>query len=262
VLRKFSKRLAYSYLPAHILDRLKKYYYVRALKALDENDVTIVRGLVNQGDYGVDVGANVGWYTVVLSRLVGPRGKVYSIEPIPTTFETLSHCIKKLKLRNVQASCLAISNRSALATMEIPADKSGIQNFYRAKIASVGEANTARGRLRVKTVSPDSIFTDSAKAIAFIKCEVEGHEVQVVDGANTLTEQARPAWLIEINGNPDDPGSNVSRIFQYFYGLGYEAYWYDHNVLWRRKTGDNSINYFFLMQMHLRQLEQRSVTIR
>ena len=61
-------------------------YYAKSIQSFWEADIEPIKKLVEPGDFVVDLGANIGWYSNVLSGLVGDQGKVFSIEPIPDTF--------------------------------------------------------------------------------------------------------------------------------------------------------------------------------
>src|SRR5215469_11112259 len=66
-----------------------------------ERDAVVARKLISPGDTVLDIGANIGVYSRMLSRCVGPQGTVYAFEPIPHTFDFLSNNIRKLGLKNV-----------------------------------------------------------------------------------------------------------------------------------------------------------------
>ena len=75
-----------------------------------------------------------GDYTCILSRLVGEQGTVFSIEPIPETFEILSAVVARRQLSNVRLLNFGISESDGSAVMEIPLYEDGGENFYQAKI--------------------------------------------------------------------------------------------------------------------------------
>lgn len=251
---------AISILPEKILQIIKKVHYARTLKSLsesDEIDFRVIRHLVNPGDWVVDIGANIGVYTRYLSELVGIDGHVYSIEPIPLTFDILLSNVKNLGLKNVETMNCAISDSSGSVTMEVPLYESGGENFYEAKIVSEN-TDTELRRIRVQSRTIDSLFLESAHSISFIKCDVEEHEFRCVKGAIGIIKNLKPAWLIEISGDPDDLKSTANETFKLLNKEGYEAFWFDGKSLNRRRTGDKSVNYFFLAPKHLHALERVS----
>lgn len=241
-------------LPPSLLFNLKKIHYVRSLNKFsekDEPDFTVVKDLVKPGDHVVDIGANVGWYTKMLSHLVGDQGQVYSIEPVPTTFELLSFCVNKIGLINVTLFNSGISEEDGSATMEVPRYEGGGDNFYQAQIVNKGNVDRSLKRYEVTLKSLDTLFSDSTHSISFVKCDVEGHELQVVKGARKVLTQFKPVWLIEVSGDPDNEDSHSSHLFSIFKEAGYEAWWYDRKQLKKRLPGDKSVNYFFLTDNHI-----------
>src|SRR2546427_1905095 len=95
------KRLLPDLLPPPVLRWVKRKYYARAVQSFWEADTEPLKYLVKSGDVVLDIGANIGDYTRVLSQMVGRGGSVYSLEPIPQTFDLLSAVIQQLRLENV-----------------------------------------------------------------------------------------------------------------------------------------------------------------
>jgi Met-10+ like-protein len=87
-------------LPEPALHALKKHYYGYLIQHAPEDwmerDALLVKELIAPGDVVLDIGANLGWFSRFLARLVGPEGKVYAFEPIPQTYEFLLHNMRKL----------------------------------------------------------------------------------------------------------------------------------------------------------------------
>ncbi len=264
---KIDRRLKHAlldHLPPSALVALKKIYHARALKSMgseDERDLNVVTNLVGTGDYVVDVGANIGLYTKTLSGIIGESGRVYSIEPIPLTFGILSYCIHSLRLRNVRLLQTAVSDIAGVVTMEVPKYHDGGDNLYMARITN-GSTRTSRGlTFAVKMDTLDSILADVVERIAFVKCDVEGHEWSVLRGAHRLLHASSAAWLIETSGNPDDHASSAMTVIQHMQDFGYKVYWYDGRALRRRRQGDVSVNYFFLRDLHVDSLKKKGFVV-
>ena len=247
--------LAAKILPMPILTWVKKQYYAGDVKTFWEDDVVPVKALVRPGDSVIDMGANFGWYTNVLSIAVGPIGQVYSIEPIPETFQVLSGILRKLGLVNVIPMNYAMSSAEGTTIMRVPQHEYGGNNFYRAQIdAKESGASSSMPVYTVPMCSLDSQFLDLASRITFIKCDVEGHELAVVKGAARFFEQCKPAWLMEVGGNPDAEGTAPHQLFDIMRRYGYEIYFFDGKLLRRRPAGHWSVNYLLLQPAHCRQL--------
>lgn len=248
------KWLALNILPESFLLKFKKIYYVRSLKKfseMNEPDLAIVKLIVKPGDHVIDIGANIGWYTKILSDLVGSQGRVYSIEPLPPVFELLSFCVKKLNLRNVELLNCAISEEDGLAMMEVPKYENGGDNFYRSKIVDGENLDPSLRHYKVNLKSLDSLFSALSERISFIKCDVEGHELQVIKGGRKVISNFRPGWLVEISGNPTNKESNSFEVFTRFEKERYGAWWFNGKQLRKYYPGDNPINCFFLTDCHI-----------
>lgn len=248
------KRTAWKILPQSTVQFIKKRHYLRLLCSSlleKEPELRVVRYLVKPGDTVIDIGANVGVYSKILSDLVGPDGHVYSIEPFPPTFEILCYNVRKLRLDNVELINVAISDSQAIVTMALPYDSSGAETHYRASIithhAEKGKTETAN----VQATTIDSRFLSVSGTISFIKCDVEGHELACLKGAAKFLSQSKAAWLVEISGEPDDTDSAAHSVFKMLCNQGYSAWWYDGSKLRKRQPGDKSTNYFFLKDNHI-----------
>lgn len=249
------KRLALRVLPEGLLGNLKKIHYARKLRGateFEEPDLVVVRHLVRRGSQVIDVGANFGLYTRFLSELVGPTGHVFSLEPVPLTFQILSSNVRSLGLTNVETYNLAISDDNRSVEMVIPCYASGGENFYEARIVPRMDSPDLR-RVEVEARELDTLF-GHLRSIDFIKCDVEGHELNCLLGASEILRKAKPAWLLEISSDPDDGLSSAYQAFLLLEESGYEAYWYDGEHLRHRQSGDRSNNYFFLTRRHVAEL--------
>jgi FkbM family methyltransferase len=189
---------------------LRCVYYQRLLSRLSaEPDALRCRSFVKLGDCVIDVGANIGTYTRILSQWVGPEGSVHSYEPVPETFSYLCNNVTKFGMANVIVHNAAASSQHGVGKMHVPNS-----NIYRARLSSDGDFPARLVRL-------DDEFSQLIR-VAFIKCDAERHEKEVIEGALALIERDHPAWLIE---TWDD--AVIERMKE----LGYEATKLDHDWL-------------------------------
>lgn len=264
-IKNFIKKIVLDTLPETVSSRIRKTYYlnvIRNYRIHNEPDLLCLKYLIKEGDTVVDIGANIGIYTMFLSGYVGSSGKVFSIEPVPQTFDILNFNIKKLGLDNVKTINCAISDTDCDVTMEVPSDETGIKNYFRARIAHKNTGHFLR-QVTVKAKSTDTLFSELelSKPISFIKCDVEGHELQCVQGTINIIKKRKPAWLIEISGDPDNLPSTAYKTFELLLKNGYKSYWFDGSKLKRRFLGNISINYFFLTEEHLQRIRQQNFSI-
>lgn len=247
-----TKKILTRFLPRPILLWGKKLYYPRVVQQFWEPEVEPIKCFVQAGDSTIDLGANIGWYTTVLSRLAGLSGSVIAVEPIPETFGLLSEVVQKLNLHNVKPLNCAVSDTDGHGVMELPRFDYGGTNFYMAHLVSGSTAASAADRVEVPLRSLDSIVSgQDLSRVTFIKCDVEGHELAVLKGATKFFEKVRPPMMIEVAGTAAQQDDPKNEFFTIMKGYGYSPYWYDGSKLRQRTIGHWSVNYFFLQPEHL-----------
>jgi FkbM family methyltransferase len=245
------KHFALRILPEPILQQLRKIHYARKLsQSPEEPEMAVIAQLLPAGGCAIDLGANFGLYTHFLARTVGPQGSVHAVEPVPTTFEFLHSNVERLGLRNTRLYRVAVSDHQGAARMVIPHYEQGGENLYEARIAAEQAAPGGRD-VEVPTAQLDYLFGVLGR-IDFVKCDVEAHELAVIDGAEQILLVHRPAWLIELSGNPDDAASNSHELVRRMEKFGYRAFRLEGDQL--REPGRNAGNYFFLRPEHVRRL--------
>jgi FkbM family methyltransferase len=255
----YFKRLALSSLPESVLQPVRQWHHARVVRAFDETaepELRVVRHLVVPGAMALDLGANIGAYTGFLSRHVGTRGQVISVEPVPYTFSTLQRNVRVLRLANVTCVNAAVSDREGEALMELPEYPAGGTNYYQARVVPVLNSDHAPA-VSVRTTRVDSIVPDPAM-LTFVKCDVEGHELAALAGAERVLAAGTASWLIEVAGDPDDVTDAGWRVFRIFETHGYSAWCLRHGRLSPRQVGDLVTNYFFLKPAHVASLRLRA----
>ena len=182
-------------LPVGFQEELKRFHFRRQIKKgsfiTTEPEFRELDKFVDEGDWVIDVGANIGHYTNRLSELVGSEGRVIAFEPVPTTFTHLADNTEYCKYRNITLINAAASDETAALPMSIPDFSTGLKNYYQARISSIaGEADFS-----VLSFSIDSLHI--AHKISLIKIDAEGHEPAVIRGALKLLERDKPILIIE-----------------------------------------------------------------
>jgi FkbM family methyltransferase len=160
-------------------------------------ELDVVQVLVNHvrpGDTVFDLGANVGYFTLIAAALTGPTGKVVAYEPIPANAEVLRRNVELNRLANVEVVEAAVSDRDG--TAEINVDSSD----QKASFAIPRDS----GSLTVRTVTLDSEVA-RVGAPAIVKCDIEGAEHEAFANARTALA-SRPAILCEVHRLPNGDG--------------------------------------------------------
>ena len=185
------KRVA-SYLPWPVRQTLRGYKYRLELAMgrfrSDEPEVDELPSLVQPGDWVLDIGANVGQYTLRLSDLVGTEGRVIAFEPIVETAEILMGMSRRARYRNISVLNAAVSDRAGLLSFRVPTSADRLPNYFQARVAADGD------RL-VPCFAIDDLHLPHR--IALVKIDVEQHEVSVLRGMRNLIARDLPALIIE-----------------------------------------------------------------
>lgn len=235
-------------LPQGLQQRIRDSHYLSKPKSAcltDEVDLGVIAELVKKGDTMMDIGANFGLFTRFLSEQVGEEGKVYSFEPTAAMSRILNHNVDSLNLENVETSSCALSDKVGTAQINMPLHNNQSPNYYEASLceindAEIGEVDT------VETTTLDA-FCDAREleGLSFIKCDVEGHEIAVLNGARITLEKFRPIILLEVNKPLDEEGHGreVRDLIRY---PGNEIHLFENGVIRNREDGEFFVNYVLL----------------
>jgi FkbM family methyltransferase len=185
----------------------------------EKRTVELVKNLLGEGMAFVDIGAHIGFYTLLAARLVGSKGKVYAFEPDPSNSTSLRNNVELNGCNNVILVPKAISDRSGTAKLNL-GKYSETNSLY------VPVWPTDRS-VMVETISLDE-FWDSVETkigpltIGLLKIDVEGAEPFVLDGMKKILERGACRHII-IEFNPQclrgaaiDPSSFLKRLFILF----------------------------------------------
>ncbi|MGB3296355.1 MAG: FkbM family methyltransferase, partial [Phormidesmis sp.] len=138
-----------------------------------------------EGSVVFDIGAHVGFYTLLSSILVGHRGKVFTFEPLPRNLFYLKRHLKLNHVKNVKLIEAAVSDSCDFAYFDDVPDND-LPKSYLGKLST-------QGKLQVKTVSLDELLErGEIVAPTHLKIDVEGAELLVLKGARKTLVEAHP----------------------------------------------------------------------
>lgn len=161
---------------------------------------------VTTGSVVFDLGANVGFYTLLASELVGPDGKVIAFEPVPSNLEFLKKHILINDIHNVTVIESAVS------------DVNGFSSFDLGPHTSMGKLSSA-GTLSVKTSTLDSLIdTNEIPDPDLLKIDIEGAEYKALHGAINLLKSKHPIIFLATHGK-DVHTDCCNFLLQYNYQL-------------------------------------------
>lgn len=191
--------------------------WARGLRQGDA-ELALVDALVGRGEVVLDVGANFGFFADRLSRLVGPEGHVHAFEPHPIQEASLRRLAGSR--RNVTYHPVALSDAPGEAQMLVPRrDGESVTAMGTLETHAGGEDVEAIA-VRVETL--DRMLADEQRRVAFVKCDVEGHEFATLQGGTQRLERDAPLLLLEIEQRHQD--RPIADTFTLLSDLGYEGF--------------------------------------
>ena len=173
--------------------------------------------LVRAGDRCIDIGASLGYYARTISRLAGPAGRVYAVEPVAPIRKVLSRNLRRCGNTEILPFALG----AAVGPVRMGNDSARENGYFGTGRNFVNEGG---GRSDVEFTAEmrrgSELFARLPR-LDFIKCDIEGYEAVVMEEMRPLLERFRPTVLIETGGE------NRPRIVRLFTRLGYAGYTLD-----------------------------------
>ena len=174
-----------------------------------EFETEIVKNEIKPNDVVIDIGAHIGYFTLLFAMLVGPNGKVFSFEPEPKNFELLKKNIEINNHHNVVTESKIVSDKNKKCTLYTFETSSGANRIYKP------HENTNSKPIEVDSISLDEYFKNSEflKKIKFVKIDVEGAELLVLKSMKSIFQENNdiklllefnPTFLLEIGSKSSD----------------------------------------------------------
>jgi FkbM family methyltransferase len=151
--------------------------------------------VLHEGDFVVDVGTHFGYEALLAAELVGKNGLVVCFEPHPETFKI---ACKNLAESNIEVNNMAVGSADGYIKM-------ANNDITRSAFNSIDTALGDSASIDVPIVSLDSFFKERKSKISFIKCDVEGFEMEVLKGAINVIEQDKPIMVLEAEMPLENP---------------------------------------------------------
>ena len=165
------------------------------------------------GMVAVDVGANIGYFSLLMAHLVGRQGRVHAFEPYPRYVDRMCASLAANDFEQIELHQVALSNRW------------GTQTLYKALASarmcrwshSDPAFNKVHDTVTVACMPFDDYAREGLDRLDLIKIDVDGHEMKVLQGARGSIERYKPAVLIELYEEAlRDAGSSVDEVLEFF----------------------------------------------
>lgn len=206
---------------AHTLDRIIALFLLK-LGMLEKTEMNFFKNKIEEGWTVLDIGANIGYPSLLLSKLVGKKGKVIAFEPDDNNIQMLKKNIKANNSRNITVVPMAVSDHTGDGTLYISDSHSGDHRIY--------FSDEKRKTQNIKIISLDDYFK-SKNRIDFIQMDVQGAEELVFAGMKkVLSENKKINILLEFWPEAlKKNGSSPRDFLKMIKSLGFKLRYIDEN---------------------------------
>lgn len=154
----------------------------------EEFETELAKKHVKEGDVVLDIGANIGYYTLIFAKLVGPKGRVYAFEPDPYNFALLKKNVEMNRYKNVILIQKAVSNKKEKARLYMNKENKGDSRIF--------NSHDGSNSIEIESIRLDDYFKDHDVKIDFIKMDIEGSEGVLLEGMPNLLKKNKKIKIV------------------------------------------------------------------
>ncbi len=202
-----------------------------------ELDTKIIKKQLNENDIVIDVGANIGYYTLLSAKSVGNAGRVFAFEPEPENFKLLQKNIKVNNYKNTITENYAVSNTNGKISLFLA--KNGIVGHR------IYDSDDCSDSILVNKITLDDYFTklNLLDKINFVKIDVEGFEFGVLKGMVKIIEKSKNLKLfVEFNRiSLEEAGFNPKEMLDFLYERNFKIYFLNYKKNFVVKADKNEL---------------------
>lgn len=179
-------------LECYAADVIGRHLFKRGAIERAMTAVVIERVLLEPADACFDIGANIGWYSLILDRIAPAGAAVFAFEPDPDNYRLLAANVRRNQAAKVQASPCGLGQRAGTATLFRYSHKN------RGRHSMLGDAAGEPITVEVTTLDDFREAHAPGRPVGFVKIDVEGFELPVLRGGTRTLAAARAA-LVELS---------------------------------------------------------------
>jgi len=185
-----------------------------------------IRQFLKPGDTFVDVGANIGLFTLIAAKTVGPKGRVIAFEPTPQVYRRLNFNIQLNSLKKVIARQEALSDEDGVFPFNMSDDGFDAWNSF---ASPIGGQSFRKAVVNCRKWDRLADELDLLGKVQLMKIDVEGWETHVLNGAGvSLGRGDAPVLLVEFtDAAAQSAGSSCKELYLKLRELGYRLFSYD-----------------------------------
>ena len=205
------------------------YFFYKNIS--DRRKIVLFKNIIKPGMRVLDLGANIGFYTVLFSKLAGKNGKVFAFEPDAKNYKYLEGNTKTL--HNVIVEKKAVSDKTGKINLFISKDLNVDHHSY-----DIGEGRVCE---EVDAIALDDYFLDDIK-IDFIKIDIQGYEATAMKGMSKIMRQSGKMvvfgelWPYGLQ----KAGSNAEEYLQFLKSRGFRIKFFEGEIDYNEKTKDKN----------------------
>lgn len=173
-------------------------------------ETEVLKERIHPGDVVVDIGANIGYYTLIFARIAGEHGHVYAFEPDPLNFGLLKKNVEINGYRNVTLVQKAVADTDGMLHLYLCEENRGDHRIY--------DSRDNRGSIEIEAVRLDTYFRDRNINIGFIKMDIQGAEYSALRGMQEVLRRNRDLkiateyWPIGLHRCGTAPGEYLAAL--------------------------------------------------
>ncbi len=194
------------------------FHFLYAAGALKKNESYkyhyFDKNIIQKGDYILDIGANLGYYTKLFAEWAGKTGKVYAVEPVTIFADVIKWGTKKYN--NITVYNYALGKEEKEVTLSTPG-KFGYLRTGLPHVVNDTDTNNYEFTFKAQMKKGSLLFSNLPK-INFIKCDIEGYEEIVLPEMRELLMKHKPVIQLETWGE------HKPKTESFLTGIGYEIY--------------------------------------
>ncbi len=174
-----------------------------------------IKKIINKGDVIVDIGANLGYYSIPFAKRTGPTGEVHSVEPIPLYNKIFNEKARRYPWIKLYPYALGGGEKQVEMVMSLSEGylRTGLPHVYDPARDEQAEKLT----FTVEMKNPSHLFAHLTR-LDYVKCDVEGFEYEVLSHMRDVIARLRPKVQVEVWKQ------NEPQMLELFAGMGYKAF--------------------------------------
>ena len=207
----------------HFDSELSRLIYVNDFERTERE---FLKAYLKRGDIFVDVGANIGLFSLIAAKRVGSSGKVYAFEPTRRVYDWLTYNVRFNALEEISCFRLALSDEVGTQSLFVSRDGYDAWNSFAHPVAG---QSFEREEVECETWDNFAIKHALLGRVSMMKLDVEGWEIPVLRGAReTLARADAPLLQVEFTDAVSaSAGFSCKEIYRFLYDLGYRMFIYD-----------------------------------